>query len=121
MPHLTVDYTANLAPTRPADLLPRLNRCLVDSGLFAEADIKSRAVRLDDWCIGTADPASEPRAFVHARLAVLRGRATGVRRRVAESLLATLRADWPAPAGCAAQWCVEVIEIDGNTYVKESP
>jgi len=117
MPHLTLEYTADLAATRPADLLPRLNRQLADSGLFAEADIKSRAICLDDWCVGTA---ATTRGFIHVRLAVLAGRPQAIRRQLADALLATLRRDWPSAAGSDTQWCVEVVEIDGDTYAKAS-
>lgn len=116
MPHLTLEYTANLGATRPADLLLRANRCLAASGLFAEADIKSRSVCLDDWYVGTESGA---RAFVHARLSLLRGRPIDVRRRLADMLLDDLRTAWPVPTDCAVQWCVEVSEIDGDTYAKE--
>lgn len=115
MPHLTIEYSGSLAASRPRDLLLQLNSLLANNGLFAEADIKSRLLRVDDWCVGTA-PAG--RAFVHARLAMLQGRPLETRRQVAASLLTELRRQWPAPDACEVQWCVEVQEIDSETYVK---
>ena len=53
MPHLTIEYSGDLAASRPAGLLADLNAFLAQGGLFAEADIKSRLLCVDDWCVGT--------------------------------------------------------------------
>ena len=47
MPHLTLEYTRNLNNFDPALALVAINQAMLDSGLFAEADIKSRAIVLD--------------------------------------------------------------------------
>jgi len=46
MPHMTLEYTRNL-DLDPEAALRSLNEEMYASGLFAEADIKSRAVALD--------------------------------------------------------------------------
>lgn len=116
MPHLTLEYTDNLAAHLAPDLLPRLNRALLDSGLFAEADIKSRARRLDQWCVGVE---AAPRAFAHARLAILSGRPAEAKRALSAGLLAALGAACAAPPGAELQLSVEVIDIDAASYAKE--
>jgi 5-carboxymethyl-2-hydroxymuconate isomerase len=61
MPHLVLEYTGNLALEVQPTLL-KLNQALVASGHFDENAIKARAVRLEDYLVGTAAGA---RAFMH--------------------------------------------------------
>lgn len=70
MPHLTVEYTSNLAAGFPkAEVLRALNQAVAASPeIQNESDLKTRLVALDHFEIGTA-PAS--RAFVHAQLRLL--------------------------------------------------
>lgn len=114
MPHLTLEYTRNL-DLDPEAALRNLNEEMYASGLFAEADIKSRAVALDHWRVGIADV---PRAFAHVRVALLAGRPPEVRRALAERLLVALRANCGAPDAREVQLCVETLEIDGPSYAK---
>ena len=89
MPHLHMEYTANL-PELNADLaLIRLNNALVGSGQFAaEFDIKSRAVKVETFKVGTA---MGERGFVHVKLALLSGRSPQIKKQLSESLLAVLQ------------------------------
>ena len=55
MPHLHMEYTANLPQLNADVALMRLNNALVGSGQFAaEFDIKSRAVKVETFKVGTA-------------------------------------------------------------------
>ena len=119
MPHLTLEYTRNLIDLDPAATLRRLNVTMLASGLFEEADIKSRAVALDHWQVGVAAERRE-QAFVHVKIALLAGRPPEVRRVLAEAVLAALHPCCGAPAGIALQCCVETREIDRASYAKES-
>ena len=116
MPHLTLEYSSNLS-LDPAASLAALNRCLADSGLFEEADIKSRALALDIFCVGTA---ATPRAFAHAKLSLMPGRIIDTRKQLADSLLAALSPLVQAAPGTELQLCVELFEIDRASYAKES-
>ena len=95
MPHLHMEYTANL-PELNADMaLIRLNNALVASGQFAaEFDIKSRAVKVETFKIGTA---MGERAFVHVKLALLSGRSPQIKKQLSESLLTVVQelCEWP--------------------------
>ncbi|MBV4459798.1 MULTISPECIES: 5-carboxymethyl-2-hydroxymuconate Delta-isomerase [Pseudomonas] len=116
MPHLHLEYTANL-PQLNADLaLIRLNNTLVASGQFAaEYDIKSRAVKVETFRVGTAPG---ERAFVHVKLALLSGRSPQIKRQLSESLLAALQDLCEWPAGVDVQLCVELLDIDRESYTK---
>lgn len=114
MPHLTVEYSSTL-PLQAKELLLRINTSLAETGHFNEIDIKSRAIRFDDVAIGTTPAA---RAFLHAKLAILKGRSTEVKRELSERVLAVIQAAHAWPQGLDVQLCVEVLEIDKETYAK---
>ncbi len=118
MPHLTLEHTRNLVAFDAKALLWQLNAALVASGHFEEIDVKSRAVPLDTFAVGT-EPSLE-RAFVHVRLAILSGRPEAVKRELSEQLLAVLQTGTAWPAGLHVQLCVEVQEIDRPSYAKAS-
>jgi 5-carboxymethyl-2-hydroxymuconate isomerase len=116
MPHLTLQYTRNLSGFDPDAALRDINHALAASSEFNEIDIKSRAVALDGFRVGTADV---PRAFVHAVLHILPGRSVETRRALSQCVLTTLEALRPA-AHPQLQLCVEVDEIDAPSYSKLS-
>ena len=114
MPHLIVEYTSNLAALDAAALLADANRRLAASGHCSEADIKSRARRLDTFRVGTAET---PRAFVHATLSLLPGRPDEVKSLLAGLVLEALQAHAPG-SHPQLQLCVAVDELHGASYTK---
>lgn len=115
MPHLTVEYTRNLAGFDAPQALAALNRVLVASGQFEAIDIKSRAIALDTHLVGTGERAC---AFVHAKLAILSGRPVHTKREISDALLAVLKEACTWPAALHVQLCVEVQEIERESYAK---
>ncbi len=115
MPHLTLEYSANLDPFDTESILLALNEALAASGQFDEVDIKSRCVRRDAFLVGTSHA---PRAFVHATLAILSGRALDTRRALSEQVLAVLKAHFGAPSGTHLQLSAQVVEIERESYAK---
>jgi 5-carboxymethyl-2-hydroxymuconate isomerase len=116
MPHLHLEYTANLPDLNADVALMRMNNVLVGSGQFgAEFDIKSRAVKLQTFKVGTA---LAERAFVHVKLAVLSGRSAEIKQQLSESLLAVVKELCEWPAGVEVQLCVEILDIDRESYAK---
>jgi 5-carboxymethyl-2-hydroxymuconate isomerase len=116
MPHLHMEYTANL-PELNADMaLIRLNNTLVGSGQFAaEFDIKSRAVKVETFKVGTS---LSERAFVHVKLALLSGRSPQIKKQLSESLLAVVQELCEWPKDVEVQLCVEILDIDRESYTK---
>lgn len=115
MPHLTLEYSANLGEIKPADLLLKLNQNLILSGEFNEIDIKSRALCFDQICVGTV-PAQ--RGFLHLKLAILQGRSLPVRQALSAGLLDVLKQNLPVNAAVDTQICVEIQEIERDSYSK---
>ena len=116
MPHLTLEYSSNLAGFDAGRTLAALNRTLADSGQFEEIDIKSRALAFDHYAIGTTG--QEARAFAHIKLAILSGRSDETKLALSQALLQTLQSCSPAPKGLHVQLCAEILEIERASYSK---
>ena len=115
MPHLTIEYTDNLPQFNAGGTLVALNKTLVASGQFEEIDIKSRAIRISTFIVGTSP---DDRAFVHVKLAILSGRSVQMKQELSESLLLALKEMYAWPIKPHVQLCVEVQEIERETYSK---
>ncbi|MGQ3674154.1 5-carboxymethyl-2-hydroxymuconate Delta-isomerase [Xanthobacter sp. TB0139] len=114
MPHLIVEHTANLGSVVSSATLRGLNAALLTSGQFEEQAIKSRAVVLEAFAIGTAE---EGRAFLAARLCILSGRTAEQKRQMSEILLEALKRI-ALPQGLETQITVEVLDMDRASYGK---
>lgn len=115
MPHLVLEYTGNLALDVQPTLL-KLNQALVASGHFEENAIKARAVRLDNYLVGTA--AGAKRAFIALRLAILTGRTLEEKKSVSDLLGAAIQKDQSWPKDLQVQITVEVVDMQRETYFK---
>src|SRR5690606_37386713 len=117
MPHLTIEYSANLPHYPEAETLTALNAAVCSHPeVQDEADLKTRFIVADSFEIGIA-PAQ--RAFVHAQLRLLAGRSTAAKKELSECIAAVLRERTPRPQGILVQLSVEIVDMDRGSYVKE--
>ncbi|PWT76486.1 MAG: 5-carboxymethyl-2-hydroxymuconate isomerase [Proteobacteria bacterium] len=90
MPHLTIEYTANLkAEGDIPELLKKSNQVLIaQGGAFPTGGIRSRAIELTQWCMadGEADY-----AFVHATLKIGAGRNEATKRKICDELFEMIK------------------------------
>ena len=115
MPNLTIEYTSNLPAFDTRRLLAACNRAMAESGHFQESDIKSRALCVEDFVIGTS---AEPRAFVHASFALLSGRSADIKRDLAQRLLSILEERFPPVPGLEIQLLVELRDMERESFQK---
>lgn len=115
MPHLILEYTPNLSNFDSTAALGLLNQSLVETGEFNEADIKSRTIPLTQFLIGTE---TTKRAFIHLKLYILSGRSAALKKQLSIQLLATLSQIFNTHKNIETQLCVEVIDIDRDSYSK---
>jgi 5-carboxymethyl-2-hydroxymuconate isomerase len=91
MPHLIYEYTDNLLPDADIQaLLRKSNQVLIEQGgVFPTGAIRSRAVRLTEYCVadGTVDD-----AFVHAVLKIGAGRPNEAKKKAGDDLFAMISA-----------------------------
>ena len=116
MPHLHLEYTANLTDLAVEKTLLRLNNVLMASGQFgSEFDIKSRALKVESFQVGTS---LSPRAFIAVKLSLLSGRSPQVKKQLSESLLAALQDVGEWPADMQVQLSVQLVDMGRESYSK---
>ena len=117
MPHLTIEYSANLPHYPEAETLTALNTTLcAHPQVQDEADLKTRFIVADSFEIGIA-PAN--RAFEHAQLRLLAGRTPEAKKELSDRIAAVLRESTPRPQGVMVQLSVEIVDMDRDSYAKE--
>lgn len=117
MPHLTLEYSANLPePVDMQGLLAALHASLARLGIQLD-DCKSRVYRSETYRVGTG---ITERAFAHLTLAVLDSRASDTQRLAGELALDWLRAAF-ATTGLDCDLTVEVREMRAARYFKARP
>ena len=91
MPHLCMEYSANLADRVDlAHLCSRLNATLLDTGFFEPGAIRVRTLRCDHYSVDDELPEN---AFLDASLRIGEGRSESDRQQIGEALFACLQAE----------------------------
>ncbi|MDR6992544.1 5-carboxymethyl-2-hydroxymuconate Delta-isomerase [Luteimonas sp. 3794] len=116
MPHLILHHTSNLDGFDADAALAAVNRVLVDSCHFEDVAIKSRALALDHYRIGSAN---DGHGFVHATLKIMPGRSEDVRAALGRAVHDALAPCLPR-LDLDCQLCVEVVELQAATYIKST-
>ena len=117
MPHFVLEYSDNiLEEVDFKEFFKRLHSLLVDVGPFKLSDIKSRAIRHQEFLVADGQ---ESNAFVHLTLSIFKGRDLGIRQAVGEKLLAFLQEEFAGPLQkLSCSYTVEIREMDKETYFK---
>ena len=120
MPHIKLEYTANLSGTPPTpELLLSIHGLLNAVAGIRPENCKSRWREVDGWVVGFGDTRS---AFVHVDLRFLEGKPLEVQQAVGEGVLDLLKAHFlPGPPDVELQITLEVQEIRKATYFKFPP
>ena len=117
MPHIVVEYSANLeAAVDIPKLLRDVHEAVLASGVFEIGAVRTRAERRDFFVIADGDPDN---GFVHVELSIAPGRDGPTRQRVAKGVLDTVAAatrDVFARSGVGLS--VEVREIDSTAALR---
>ena len=88
MPHLIVEYSANIEDQIALDaLLDKLHMCAAGTGVFPLGGLRVRAHRADAYRIADKSPDN---GFVHVTALIGHGRPLDVQRRAAEEIFAVL-------------------------------
>lgn len=88
MPHLIVEYSANLEHEIALDeLLDKLRESALDTGIFPLGGLRVRALGIDRYRIADCDPDN---GYVHVTALIGHGRPLDVRKRAGKRLFATL-------------------------------
>lgn len=119
MPHCILEASDNLLDAPDwASLLAELHATLVGTGLFREADLKSRVIRHHAFRVGDGAP---DRAFVALDLQVLAGRSDEAKAQLSEALLAVLARAFPRTAAAMRlNLTVQVSELHAPSYRRQT-
>jgi 5-carboxymethyl-2-hydroxymuconate isomerase len=99
VPHLTLEYSANLADAQNlGQLCNALAQCLAaqrdgEQRVFPLGGIRVRALRCDQYCIADARPDA---AFLHAHLKIAAGRSEAVKKATGDALFALIKQHFAA-------------------------
>jgi 5-carboxymethyl-2-hydroxymuconate isomerase len=117
MPHLTFEYTSNIKQDIDfSALFAQIHSILAEVGGINIENCKSRAVKLDDFTIGTGEP---DHAFVHTDLKFLVGRREALKQEIGQHILNVLRETYaPSLARYDLQITVQIQDIQRETYFK---
>ncbi len=122
MPHLTLEYTANIpAPENLAGTLLDMHRVLHEIGGIEIENCKSRLRYVDAFIIGKGDLNN---AFLHLDVRFLEGRAEEVKQQIGNELLQILKTTFqPAESSkhtskLNLQITVEIRDIAASGYFK---
>lgn len=114
MPHIIVEYSANLEDVVAIDPMVRdVHQSVLATGIFKLGAVRTRAARRDIFFIADADPQN---AFINVIVRVASGRPLEKRRAVAEAIMGVIAAktaDIGDSRGLALSVYVEEIDEDG--------
>ena len=90
MPHIQIDYTANLADAAgPQQLVERIHQAAADSGIFPVWGIRTFARAVMHYRVGNGDAGN---GFVNITVRIAPGRDLALRQRIARELSAPVLA-----------------------------
>lgn len=120
MPHLIVQYSANLHDAlQKTALVEKLHHAALSTGVFPLGGTRTRALCCDDFCV--ADGHAE-NGFIDVVARIGRGRDDATKTWIGELLLASLRdALRGEPAAFVTAISLEIQEIDGEFSWKDNP
>jgi 5-carboxymethyl-2-hydroxymuconate isomerase len=114
VPHIMVEYSANLDEAIPIDALVRdVHRAVLATGTFKLGAVRTRAARRDIFVVADGDPQN---AFINVIARIGRGRELEKRRGLADAIMAVLdrqTATLAQSRGLALSVYVEEIDEDG--------
>ena len=115
MPHITIEYSANVADHHDIDaLVAAVHDAALDHGLPPADGLRTRAARRDDYRVADGDPDF---AFVAIAVRIAPGRDADRKAEFIETLLNAAEAHTDAEAAAtgsplAIMWSIELSEID---------
>jgi 5-carboxymethyl-2-hydroxymuconate isomerase len=119
MPHLIMEYSANLDDALDLQhLVKTLHAAALKTGVFPIGGIRVRVARRDVYLVADGDPEN---AFIHLMARIGRGRDLATKRQAGEAIFAAL-CDELAPVFAKRGLGIsfEIVEIDGDLSFKKN-
>ncbi|MFG2299851.1 5-carboxymethyl-2-hydroxymuconate Delta-isomerase [Actinacidiphila glaucinigra] len=114
MPHITVDYTGNLADAFDRRGFATALHPLVAKTIETSVEAcKTRFLRSDEYVLADGGP---EHALVLVRAAVLSGRTPEAKTRLSEAVLELLKQHLAPTPGLSVQTAVDIVDLDRTWY-----
>lgn len=115
MPHCHFEYTDNIDDEPDwQDLFREIHAVLIATGEWHSAEIKSRAVKLTNYCVGNGHP---DQAFVLLTVQILAGRSDSLKKSISESCLKVLVSHFPRMLEeLQATITVQIVDINAPSF-----
>lgn len=119
MPHLTIEYSANVADHHDIDsLVGAAHRAALDHGLAAAGALRTRAIACPHFLVADGDPAN---AFIAIQARVAPGRDLEARQSFIEAVLDAAEAQVALDDGpLAIAWSIELTHIAVDTRINRN-
>lgn len=119
MPHIQIDYTANLADTVIDErLVDRVHQAAIDSGVFPVWGIRTFARPLSEYRVGNGEAGN---GFVNVTVRIAPGRNLALRQRIQRELFgAVLQVMQPLFAHHRLGCQLEITEFDADVSVYQN-
>jgi 5-carboxymethyl-2-hydroxymuconate isomerase len=110
MPHIIIEYSENLSADLDISALTHeLHGALNGMYNVTQDRLKTRAIRLDDFLVGTHGTSGK---MIHITLKLMTGRTTEARKEMGGILASVTKKYIPAETALT----VEIVELDKETY-----
>lgn len=110
MPHCIIEYSKNLQKSvEPSKLISVVHQAAIESDLFDETDIRSRATAFDDYQIR-----ADKHHFIHVTLRIMHGRSQEQKNQLSGKIIKALE----SLNLTSIILSVEICDIDKTTYAK---
>ena len=117
MPHITVEYSANVADHHDVDaLVATVHRAALDHGLAALSGLRTRAAERSHYLVATGDPRF---AFVAIHCRIGPGRDTETKQAFVEQVLDAAESSL-AGTPLAIMWSIELTELDPELRINRN-
>jgi len=114
MPHAIIEYSDNLNPAvQDQQLLALVHQTLIESGLLAPENLKTRLWPVAQFKVGLMNAADQP-SFMHVKIYLLEGRTMQQKQDLSDVLLAAISKTMPQ----ISQLTVDIREMVKETYRK---
>lgn len=114
MPHIMIEYSANLTELNVTKLMQDCHHALDGLHNIATERVKTRAIKLDHFLVGHHGQNGQ---MIHVTLKLMTGRSSEARQELARILYDTVRTHLPQGRYPSAALTVEVVELDKETYI----
>jgi 5-carboxymethyl-2-hydroxymuconate isomerase len=119
MPHIVIEYSANLEPdVEPMRLVAAVHSAALSQPIFEAVGVRTRAARREHFLVADGDPAN---AFVAVTARIGPGRSVAERKTASEAIMAALYAELEAvyqTRGLVLS--AEVTELDGAAMTRRN-